>query len=85
MTYVRLRDLIEFAYYTWCFSFEDLEGDLSDVLKLAIKEGINEIGLDNGKVIYLGEYDLDDITEYLTDEVRDILQDIEHIENEEIL
>jgi len=83
--YVRLKDLIEFAYYTWCFDFRELESDLRDVLELAIREGINEIGLDNGNVIYLGEHDLVDVVEFLSSKVETILEELREEYDEEIL
>ncbi len=67
MTYIKLDDLIAWAYWTWCFSFDDLEGDLYEVLRLALNDGISVIGIDLGsnKVINLTEHNLTDIVDYL--------------------
>ncbi len=78
MMYIKLDDLISWAYWTWCFTFEDLEGDLYDVLQLAIKDGINFVGIDLGsnKVISLTEYSLSDIVDYLKPYVEETLENI---------
>jgi hypothetical protein len=76
--YVKFRDLIEYAYWTWNFSFDDVQTDLIDILQLAIKDGINAIGLPNDKVVYLTEFDLLDMVDYLSDYVYDILHDIKY-------
>jgi hypothetical protein len=77
---MKLYDVIALAYWTWCFSFEDIQSDLMDVLKLIVKDGISAIGIDPHKVIYLHEYDLVDVVDILSDYVVDILQEIK--ENE---
>ncbi len=76
MAYVRLEDLITWAVYTWCFDFTNIEEDLYDVITLALKEGINQIGLANGKVIYLTEHDINDVVDYLVPYVEAFLEEI---------
>jgi hypothetical protein len=83
--YVRLYDLITFAYYTWCFDFRELESDLRDMLELAIRDGVNCIGLGNGKIVYLGEHDLNDVVELLSSKVEAILEELREEEYEETL
>lgn len=82
MDYIKLEDLIEWAYFTWCFNFKDVEQDLREILELIEKDGITHIGLANGKVIYLNEWDKNDLAEYLSDKVKDIVQAIEDYNNE---
>jgi hypothetical protein len=78
MEYIRLEDLIAWAIYTWGFSFSDIEEDLYDVLRIALKNGIDVIGIDLGsnKVVYLSEYDLTDVVDYLVKYVEEILESI---------
>ena len=80
--YMRLYDLITLAYWTWCFSFEDIQSDMIDVLKIIVKDGINAIGIDPHKVIYLHEYDLVDVVEYLEPYVKEILEEIKENEDD---
>jgi hypothetical protein len=80
MAYVKLDDLITWAYWTWCFSFDDLDSDLYDVLKLALNDGITFIGIDlgSGKVISLLEYDLCDLVDELKPYVMQVLDEIKN-------
>jgi hypothetical protein len=78
--YVKLYDLIVHSYYTWCFSFEDIQSDLMDILNLLIRDGISTIVVDLGskKVINITEHDLNDVVDYLEPYVIDILQEIKY-------
>ncbi len=81
MRYIRLYDLVVWSLYTWCFDFTNIEEDLYDVVKLMLEEDVNQIGLPNGKVIYLTEHDINDVVDYLVPYVKAILEEI----NEEII
>jgi hypothetical protein len=80
--YIRLYDLIVYAYCTWNFSFEDIQSDLIDIVKLAIEDGVTQIGLSAEKVVYINEYDLIDLVDYLEPHVIDILQEIQDYDYE---